>query len=386
MAPVAVPEGSRLSTEPLAEVRVLTPVSVVVPTYRERENLPQLLERLGDLRRRYGIDLEVIVVDDDSGDGTAEWFEDHAPDFSRLVVRTTDRGLSSAVVHGLREARHPVLVVMDADLSHPPAKIPAMILALEAGQQMVVGSRYVPGGSTDDDWGFFRWLNSRVATVLARPFTDIKDPMSGFFALRKTDFDRAVELNPVGYKIGLELIVKCGLDNVGEVPIHFTDRVRGESKLTFKEQLNYLRHLRRLYMFRYATWSSAVQFAAVGASGVFVNLLTVSLMLLLGASSPVALASGIATSVVSNFLLNRRFTFPHARDGHIGKQFLAFCLASSTAAVVQFGISLSILAAYPSTWPQVAALAGIAGGMLINYTINQYYVFKKQHPPRPRGG
>ena len=104
------------------------------------------------------------------------------------------------------------------------------------------------GGTTDDDWGVFRWLNSRVATLLSRPFTSIKDPMSGFFALRRATFRKADELNPVGYKIGLELIVKCRCRRVTELPLHFSDRVHGESKLSIREQAKYIRHIRRLFM------------------------------------------------------------------------------------------------------------------------------------------
>lgn len=370
--------------EPLAEVVVITPISIIVPTYRERENLPDLIARIDALRRRYDLEIEVLIMDDDSRDGTVEWVSEHAPDFVKLVVRTENRGLSPAVIDGLRKARHPVVVVMDADLSHPPERIPAMILALESGQQLVIGSRYVPGGTTDDDWGFFRWLNSKVATLLARPFTEVKDPMSGFFALRRSDFERAKHLNPVGYKVALELIVKCALENVGEVPIHFTDRVKGESKLTFREQLNYLRHLRRLYMFRYTTWSSFVQFALVGASGVVVNLAMVTLLLLLGAGEPVALAGGIGVSILSNFFLNRRFTFPDARAHGIFRQLLGFCMASSFAATLQFAVALSISSAYPTVPPQLAALVGIAAGMIINFTINQYFVFKRKHPVAPK--
>ncbi len=118
-------------------------------------------------------------------------------DWARIIVRTSDRGLSPAVLDGFRQARHPVLVCMDCDLSHPPERIPQMVLALESGQQFVLGSRYVAGGSTDDDWGMFRWINSRVATLMARPLTDVKDPMSGFFALRRADFLKARDLNPV---------------------------------------------------------------------------------------------------------------------------------------------------------------------------------------------
>jgi len=259
-----------------------------------------------------------------------------------------------------------------------------MILALESGQQFVVGSRYVPGGSTDDEWGFFRWLNSKVATALARPFTDVKDPMSGFFALRRSDLERATHLNPVGYKIGLELIVKCGLENVGEVPIHFRDRVHGESKLSLKEQLNYLVHLRRLYIYKYATWSSFVQFCMVGASGVVVNLGVVTLLLAFRAPRSIALAGGILVSVISNFFFNRRFTFGHARDGNVWKQFVGFCTASSVGAAIQFGVAMAVVGAQPEMPTQVAALFGIAAGLLVNFTVNRYFVFKQEHPVRPR--
>lgn len=391
-----------LPASALARIEVLTPISVVVPTFRERESLPLLVERLAALRTRYGLELELLVVDDDSQDGTEAWAEsEQAPDWLRLLVRkaqgpenpteagvrTTvwggrERGLSPSVIDGLRQARHRVLVVMDADLSHPPEKIPSLVLALEAGQQFVIGSRYVPGGTTDDDWGFFRWLNSKVATLLARPFTDAKDPMAGFFALRREDFERARELNPVGYKVGLELIVKCELENVGEVPIHFTDRVLGESKLTLKEQLAYLRHLRRLYMFRYATWSSFVQFAAVGASGVVVNLLAVTLLNLMGLPAWMSLLGGIATSIVSNFFLNRRFTFQFARGKSIGEQFLGFLGASSVAVVLQYVISLW-LSKPPIHMPiQQAVLVGVGAGMGINFLVNRYFVFKEKHPVR----
>lgn len=366
-------------SERLADIRVLTPVSVVIPTYKERENLPLLVERLDRLRNDYDLELEVLVVDDDSRDGSVEWVEHQAPEWVRIIVRTTNRGLSPSVVEGLREATHPVLVVMDADLSHPPEKIPNMILALESGQQFVIGSRYVPGGSTDDEWGFFRWLNSKVATLLARPFTDAKDPMAGFFAMRKTDFEQADALNPVGYKIGLELIVKCGIENVGEVPIHFTDRRYGESKLNFKEQLNYLRHLRRLYIYKYATWSSFVQFAAVGLSGVFVNLAVLTLLLALGSGENLALIGGIAVSIVTNFLLNRRFSFSYARDENPYKQFMGFVLASSAGAFVQFAVARIVLTLTPSIPVQAAALFGIAAGMGFNFLVNRYLVFKQKY-------
>jgi dolichol-phosphate mannosyltransferase len=226
-------------------------VSVIVPAYREAENLPELIQRLDALRAApHNLDLDLVIVNDDSGDDSEAAVAGTNQPWARISTRTTERGLSSAVLHGLRLAKHPYLVVMDADLSHPPEAIPRLISALEEGADFAVGSRYAPGGSTDDRWTFFRALNSRVATLLARPLTNLKDPMSGFFALRRATFDSAAPLNPVGYKIGLELLIKCRCRKITEVPIHFASRVRGESKLTLKEQLRYIRHVGRLMKFK----------------------------------------------------------------------------------------------------------------------------------------
>ena len=146
---------------------------------------------------------------------------------------------------------------MDADLSHPPEALPQMLQTLETGADFVIGSRYIAGGSTSDG-GCLRWLNSRAATLLARPLTSVRDPMAGFFALKRSTFENGCAFNPVGYKIGLELIIKCRCKRVVEVPIHFEHRRYGESKLTLKQQFLYLRHLRRLYGFKYGGWTKSV--------------------------------------------------------------------------------------------------------------------------------
>lgn len=362
----------------LAEIRVLTPLSIVVPTYKERDSLPHLLDRIDALRAQQDLTLEVLIMDDQSNDGSLEYVRDRGDDWARMVVRDGPRGLSPAVLDGIYLARYPVVVVMDADLSHPPEKIPDMILALASGQEFVIGSRYVPGGSTDDDWGFFRWLNSQVATLLARPLTDAHDPMAGFFAFRRSELEKARYFNPVGYKIGLELIVKCGLENVGEVPIQFTDRRYGESKLSFKEQLRYLQHLRRLYIYKFAYLSSAMQFAAVGLSGVVVNLAILTILVALGVPRALAVAAGIGVSVVTNFLLNRRFTFGYARSESIGRQFLGFAAASAAGAAVNYAITMSMLYRRPDLPIQLAAICGIAGGMALNYLANQFLVFRRR--------
>jgi dolichol-phosphate mannosyltransferase len=225
-------------------------ISIVVPTFREAESLPLLIDRIALLKENSGLELELLIIDDDSRDGTEALIAARSEPWLQLCVRTVDRGLSQAVLFGLSRARGELLVVMDADLSHPPEVIPEMLASLRAGADFVLGSRYVQGGTTAEGWGLFRFLNSRVATYLARPLTRVSDPMSGFFALPRAVFERAENPSPLGYKIGLELLVRCRCRAVREIPIHFSNRVRGESKLTLEQQLLYVRHLARLYRFK----------------------------------------------------------------------------------------------------------------------------------------
>lgn len=369
----------------LATISVSAPVSIVVPTFRERENIPHLIERVRRLRETEKMEIELLFMDDDSKDGSVEAVAASGAEWAQIVERDSERGLSPAVIDGFKLARHPVIVCMDCDLSHPPEAIPQMIFALAGGQRFVIGSRYVKGGSTDDDWGFFRWLNSIIATLLARPLTSAKDPMSGFFAMRKTDFEKAKGLNPVGYKIGLELIVKCEIDHVAEVPIHFKDRVYGESKLTFKEQIIYIQHLRRLYLHRFENAMYFIQFIFVGFSGVFVNLSALTALLWFGASNSVGLAGGIAVSVVGNFLLNRRFTFSYARGRNPWRQFAGFLTASGFGMVVNYAVALyaaKVLLPDGGASIYLAALAGIASGMTFNFLGNRFVVFRKERIKR----
>lgn len=353
-------------------------ISVIVPTFNEAENLPFLIERLDSVRRDSGMDLELLIMDDDSRDGTVELVAGLDHKWICLVTRTGDRGLGKAVCDGLRRARGDVMVVMDADLSHPPESIPALVTPLTNGYDFAIGSRYVMGGSTPDDWGFFRRLNSRAATLLAMPFTNAKDPMSGFFALRRSTYENAADrLNPIGYKIGLELIVKCDCKSVKEVPIHFSDRKFGESKLSLAEQVRYIKHIRSLLIHKYGTWSHLAQFLVVGLLGTVVNLAALTLLVALGVNVNTAIGVAIGISVVFNFFLNRRFTFAYARKGPIAGQFLGFVAACSLGVFLNYFIASSLVFKYPGLYPQIAALAGIAAGTGVNFLINRFVVFRK---------
>lgn len=362
----------------------LPSVTVVVPTFREADNIPTLLERIDRVRRDHDLDLDVLIMDDDSRDGSVEAVAAFGADWVQIVTRTSDRGLSPAVTEGLYRATRDVVLVMDADLSHPPEKIPEIVAAIHEGADFAIGSRYVEGGSTDDDWGLLRWLNSRIATLLALPLTSARDPMAGFFALRRERLDGA-ELNAIGYKIGLEVIVKCDLRKIEEVPIHFTDRVKGDSKLTLKQQLLYVQHLERLYIHKLRHLSDFGQFAAVGASGVVVNLAVLMALTAFNVSAWTAVAAAIFASVVSNFALGRIFPSAPPQPGSVLAAFASFVASTSIGAVTNYVVTLALLQRSNASL-EFAAVAGVAGGLVFNLVANRFRVFKLRHyrPKAPR--
>ncbi len=245
-------------------------VSIVVPTYKEAENLPILIPQVAAAMRARGWMWELIVVDDNSPDATVAVLEELQKTLPnvRYLVRTKERGLSSAVLAGISLAHNDYVVVMDADLSHPPESVPDLVDKLLRDEaDFVIGSRYVEGGRTED-WSAFRWLNSYIATLMAKPLVGtVRDPMAGFFAMRREALRTADALNPIGYKIGLELIVKTHITRVGEVPIVFRNRQHGESKLTLKEQFRYLEHLSRLFDYKFPKGSPRVKFLIAAGCG-----------------------------------------------------------------------------------------------------------------------
>lgn len=244
-------------------------VSIIVPTFHEAPNIEPLVRRAFAATGKAGIDAEMIVVDDDSRDGTSDIIERLRGEFAvRLIVRHGPRGLSGAVVAGLREARHDRLLVLDADLQHPPEMIPELVKRLDdPACDFVVGTRYAGGSSVAQTWPWYRRIGSWAATTLARPLTSVSDPMSGLFALRRDVWEAAApEVNAVGYKIGLELYVKGRCHRPVEVPIRFSARAAGKSKLGLNTQIAYLRHLRRLYAFRFRKTVWALQVTLIGAA------------------------------------------------------------------------------------------------------------------------
>jgi dolichol-phosphate mannosyltransferase len=226
--------------------------SFVVPTYNEAGGIEKLIVALSEVFRANSLDGEIIVVDDNSPDGTGAIVDRLATQYPvRCLHRPGKMGLSSGVIDGWGFARPDSVAVgaLDGDFSHDISVIPKMVEALASGEYgLAVGSRYVRGGGIEN-WPLKRKITSIVACLLARPLTPIRDITSGFFLVRRNALD-GVELDPIGFKIGLEVALKAHYGRALEVPYVFIDRVVGESKLNGKEITNYLRQLRRIYVSR----------------------------------------------------------------------------------------------------------------------------------------
>ena len=227
------------------------PISIVIPTYNEAGGIEKLLRAIDAVGKANGLDTEVIVVDDNSPDGTGAIVDRLSTELPvRCLHRPGKLGLSSGVIDGWKTARpeSKALGAMDADFSHDVNILPKMVAALESGYGLAVGSRYVAGGGITN-WPTRRIITSRVACALARPLTGVKDLTSGYFLVRREALEN-VRLDPIGFKIGLEVIAKAHYGKAAEIPYVFTDRIVGESKLNQREIFNYLKQLRKLYAAR----------------------------------------------------------------------------------------------------------------------------------------
>ena len=222
-------------------------LSIVIPTYNERDNIEQLLTEIRSLQPRLARPLELVVVDDNSPDGTAslaDRFGRHLEMDVRVLRRNGRRSLGGAIADGLRMCRWDLVCVMDADLSHPATLVPDLLDSLD-GVDGVVASRYASGGRIES-WPLTRRLVSLVATAMARILLRIKhrDPLSGFFLIRRS-FLEGIAITGDGNKPLLEILVSAR-PTVKEVPFRFNDRKNGESKLDGQSILDFVRLVVRL--------------------------------------------------------------------------------------------------------------------------------------------
>jgi dolichol-phosphate mannosyltransferase len=225
-------------------------LSIVVPTYNERDRLPVLVEAIFAAYAAESLDGELIIVDDNSPDGTGALADDLAARHRITVLHRAGKlGLGTAVVEGFGAASAPIVGVIDADMSHPPHLLPRMLAVMRRrSADVVIASRYIPGGGTRG-WPLPRLLMSRVACLMAWGLTPVRDATSGYFLIRR-DLARGVAIKAGGFKICLELLVRGQPATVAEVPYVFENRTAGESKMNLKEATGYLDQLRDLRSFR----------------------------------------------------------------------------------------------------------------------------------------
>ena len=354
-------------------------LTIVVPTYNESDNVKPLIERLSTALA--GKNFEILFVDDNSRDGTAAAANALSTRYPvRVIVRTNERGLASAVVHGFNQSSSPVLCVIDADLQHPPEVVAGLLQAIDAGADVAIGSRYVTGGGCEG-WSLTRRIISKGAIFLCHlllPRTrGIKDPMSGLFMLKRSVIEGA-KLKPTGYKILLEILIEGRLSKVTEVPFQFKVREKGESKLSSKTQIDYLKHLYSL-MKRSGELARFIKFIAVGLSGVLVNLGAYWLFTrALGLNNYVSVAFSFEASVVSNFLLNNFFTFRDRRgQGALTLfiRFIKFNIISLGGFLIQEG-SLWLFNGVLGIHDVVAVGIGIIIATLWNFFLNSWFTWK----------
>jgi len=289
--------------------------SLVLPTYNESKNIKSIVEKLshlldGSIPGNY----ELIVVDDDSPDRTWEVALSLTPEYPQLRVmrREDERGLSTAVIRGWQVARGEVLGVIDADLQHPPETLLQLLAEIQRGADLAAASRHVAEGGVSE-WSVVRRFLSRGAQTLGLLILPgvvgrVSDPMSGYFMVRRTCI-AGKTMNPAGYKILIEVLGRGDIRWIGEVGYVFQERQEGESKVTWKQYIDYLRHLLRL---RFARWPMGkfLRFGIVGFSGVFVNmgvLYVLSDILNLEVNCSLIVAAELA--IISNFLWNDLWTF-----------------------------------------------------------------------------
>lgn len=356
-------------------------VTILVPTLNEVDNVDPLVERIIAATKDAEFAVEIVFVDGGSKDGTQKkvmaW---ESKGRVRLVQSDGKGGLSGDIVYGAAAVQTEVVVVMDADMSHPPEALPALIRPILAGtHDMVVGSRYVPGGEIPG-WPWTRRISSKVATLLAWPLVSIRDPMSGFFAVRRESL-LSLGKEATGFKIALEVAAKGGDSlRVLEVPITFIDRERGTSKFGTKEIFSFLKQILVLAGGAVST-GSAVRFGIVGSLGVVVDYLVFSMLLTAGVGIVPSHITSFIAATISNYVLNARWAFAGTArlsgkpEWRIYLSFVSVCIL----ALLFRGATLAILTDSVGWSPRIAIFFAIAAAVMVNYIGSAFFVFPQQH-------
>lgn len=377
-------ESSGLSPAP--EDATLAPsaaeLTVIIPTYCERDNVEEVTRLVAAALK--GVAWEIVFVDDDSPDGTADLVKSLAHKDSRVrcIRRVGRRGLSGACVEGVLSSAAPIVAIMDADLQHDEKILPQMLRAIRGGADLAVATRYIKGGSATEGFSPMRRWGSNLATRLANTFigTKVSDPMSGFFMIRRQVIEgNAATLAGEGYKLLVDILWTAGKSiEIAEIPYRFRKRQNGESKLDALVTVDYLGLL-------FSKLTGGVlpirflMFGMVGVSGLVVHLMTLQVALgPIGLSFSWAQLAAVVVAMTWNFVVNNRLTYRDARltGARFVNGLLLFYLACSLGSIGNVGVASWIYSFHATAW--VAGLAGALIGAVFNYAISSALIWKRK--------
>jgi dolichol-phosphate mannosyltransferase len=367
-------------------------IVITLPTYNEKDNIRLLIPALWEQFAGLQHEMHVLVVDDHSPDGTADAVREMMATYPELHLITGEKqGLGAAYIRGLtyalQELQAEAVMEMDADFSHKPEDVPRLLAALDQGADFVIGSRYVPGGSIPDNWGWLRQAISRWGNILARYLAGlyrVKDCTAGFRAIRSSllqhiDFG---SLNVQGYAFQIALLnqaIRHGA-RVREIPVDFIDRQRGVTKLGLHDIIEFVLNV---WWIRFQASRTFLRYAAVGSIGVVVNLATFIWLIHLGLNKFLASPLAIEVAIINNFFFNNYWTFRarNSRDPLLLKG-LKFKGVSLLALCVSFAAFLGLNLTFPHTAPYIHQAIAILPASFVNYFLNTYWTFRE----RPAAG
>lgn len=366
-------------------------IVIIIPTYNENENIGNMV---AELERRFPViphDMHILVVDDNSPDGTAGTVRKMQEKNARLhLLSGTKAGLGAAYIRGmnyaLEELGADVVFEMDADFSHKPEDILPLIAAIEDGADFVIGSRYVPGGKIPEDWGLLRKCISRFGNLVARYLAglySIRDCTAGFRAIRSPVL-KQIDLNDLkvqGYAFQVALLHRALTQGakVKEVPVEFVDRTQGTSKLGLSDIREFILHAWKI---RFHKSESFIRFSIVGATGLAVNLACFALLLHLGLNKYIASPLAIEVSIIWNFFFNSQWTFRSREvDRKVSARGLKFNFVSLLALGISYSTFLVLNHIFPNVLPYIHQIVSVLPAVVINYSLNSCWTFREIKKP-----
>jgi dolichol-phosphate mannosyltransferase len=368
-------------------------IILIVPTYNERDNIQELVPALQEQFQLLPHDMHILVVDDNSPDGTAAVVQKLKRCHPNLHLSSGEkRGLGAAYVRGMRHAienlHADAVFEMDADFSHKPEDVPRLIAELELGADFVIGSRYVEGGSLPSEWGLLRRMNSKFGNIVGRYLAGlyrVRDCTAGFRAidanlLRRIDFE---QITVQGYAFQISLLQRAMAEGavIREVPVDFIDRTMGESKLSLSDVTEFILAAASI---RLQSSRTFVKFAIAGATGILINLGAFQLLLDAGTNKYLASPVAIELSIIWNFLLNNYWTFRSRKTSDrtrvMGLKFNLVCFISLAVSYSTFS-ALSF--ANPAGLPILHQFLGIIPAVLVNYFMDSNWTFRRQSDGSP---